>query len=358
VWWNWDPSEVFGFVIFVATVFYIHKYFWNLKITINMVDLSLILVAVSLLYYFMQLNFNLISHNFGLRGTELTNKLQLYWTISLFLLYIQFKINYDIIRYLSYGIIINITSLHNVVYNNTPKLLSSSILFLLFLLVAISYYPIILNFLLNLAGISISNVPNYTSAIITYTIVFIILNFLNPLNFNFIFIYIILLSLNLTTLNFLLIPLLFKFNYVYLNHKYIFIFILTSFINYYKHSLIWLIDSENFFWSSTFSNYLIGLQNFSINSNLIELNNGIKIINNQYILPNLGLCSLCSTSEINMFCHEITISLPTQTLINGSLLNFFLTMSYEYNLTALISISIIINMSFVLNTSNFSSLQH
>lgn len=348
-WWNWDPSEVFGFVVFISTVFYIHKQFRNARVVINTIDLLLVLILIVLLYYFMQLNFNLISHNFGLRGTELVDKLQLYWTIALSLIYIQIKIICNTMWYINYKISINTNLLGIMTYYNAPNIIYNIIFLALVILVGISYYPIILNFVLNLTGVTISSIPNYTAIVIIYISIFTMLNFINPINFNFLFATMVLVYIDINTLNFLIIFLLFKYSYIHLNHKYILIFILVSFTNYYKHTLTWLIDSENFFWSPAFNNYFIGLLNFSVNSNLIEFNNGTKVINNQYILPNVGLCSLCSTSEINIFLHETTISLPLQILTNGSLLKFFLTVSYEYNLNALVGTSILVNILFCFN---------
>lgn len=348
-WWNWDPSEVFGFVVFIGIVFYIHKSLWNSKLYLSAIDFISILIFIAILYYFMQLNFNLISHNFGLRGMELTNKLQFYWAISVVLIYVQSKIKFTTMGYTNYINVININNFHKIPYESSSKLISYVILITLISLVVMSYYPIILNFMLNITGISMSNLPNYITTIVLYIVIFISLNFFNILNSSLISSYIIIFGLEPIILNFLITSFMFKTNYLYLNHKYIFIFILVSFTNYYKHNLLWLTEGENFFWLSNLTNYSIGSLNFSINPSLIEVDNGIRIINNNYLLPSLGLCSLCSTSEINIFSHEVTVSLPTQTLTSGSLLKLFLTTSYEYNFSNLVITLIIISTLFYFN---------
>ena len=67
-WWNWDISEIFGLCITLCLLALFH----DTLLTRNKVFLvGYIFKSGSLLvmfYFFMQLNFNLISHNFGLRS--------------------------------------------------------------------------------------------------------------------------------------------------------------------------------------------------------------------------------------------------------------------------------------------------
>lgn len=69
-WWNWDPSEVFGLYIMVILVHKLHNQLTGLSYTLysSLVTISLL---SSLAYYcFMQVNFSLISHNFGFRDSD------------------------------------------------------------------------------------------------------------------------------------------------------------------------------------------------------------------------------------------------------------------------------------------------
>jgi len=69
-WWNWDPSEVFGLSIMLVILISHHLVFYQ----INYYRYFILIISLSfslLLYYvFMQLNFELISHNFGLRNAD------------------------------------------------------------------------------------------------------------------------------------------------------------------------------------------------------------------------------------------------------------------------------------------------
>lgn len=66
-WWNWDPSETFGLLFLllilmnVHTIFYLedsHRSFKKIKTLVYILILS---------YFFIQLNFDLVSHNFGVK---------------------------------------------------------------------------------------------------------------------------------------------------------------------------------------------------------------------------------------------------------------------------------------------------
>lgn len=89
-WWNWDPSEVFGLVITYSYLYVIHtpkslnRLYWLLN---SLKALSLFYLSV---YFLIQLNFGLVSHNFGTRIDWFANSdhtyLLLLTLMSLFLL--------------------------------------------------------------------------------------------------------------------------------------------------------------------------------------------------------------------------------------------------------------------------------
>ena len=80
-WWNWDPSEVFGLIILLFYLMYTHhvsykqnslqKWFYNL---------SFILIILQV-YFFTQLNFDLVSHNFGTKIDNFIDNTNLYTII-------------------------------------------------------------------------------------------------------------------------------------------------------------------------------------------------------------------------------------------------------------------------------------
>ena len=66
-WWNWDPSEVFGLLFLTLQLINLHEntnYFKLVKVYKKiLINLSLLLG----IYFFIQLNFEIISHNFGVK---------------------------------------------------------------------------------------------------------------------------------------------------------------------------------------------------------------------------------------------------------------------------------------------------
>ena len=82
-WWNWDPSEVFGLLIFLFYLIYTHnrlskqnflnKWYWS-------INFALFLLQI---YFFTQLNFDLVSHNFGTKIDNFIDNTNLYSSIIL-----------------------------------------------------------------------------------------------------------------------------------------------------------------------------------------------------------------------------------------------------------------------------------
>lgn len=70
-WWNWDPSEVFGLVLASFYLRWLHRSGQNLLCLWGNHSLLLNYFHFTLLaYFFIQLNFDLVSHNFGTRADQ------------------------------------------------------------------------------------------------------------------------------------------------------------------------------------------------------------------------------------------------------------------------------------------------
>lgn len=73
-WWNWDPSEVFGLLVMLCILVTGHNSLRNLGTyasTLNKLSTSL---TVFITYFFIQLNFDIVSHNFGTKvGTYVSS---------------------------------------------------------------------------------------------------------------------------------------------------------------------------------------------------------------------------------------------------------------------------------------------
>jgi cytochrome c biogenesis factor len=92
-WWNWDSSETFGLFFFLLPFFFYHnKSYLNFhQKNLNIFKKSTTLLLFS--YFFIQLNFDLVSHNFGIKFFQFfSNNLFFYNTLlTLFFMKIFFN---------------------------------------------------------------------------------------------------------------------------------------------------------------------------------------------------------------------------------------------------------------------------
>ena len=64
-WWNWDSSETFGLMVLLAVL-----YLWHARVLprapfVSVTTTLIFVASIILSYFFIQLNFDLVSHNFG-----------------------------------------------------------------------------------------------------------------------------------------------------------------------------------------------------------------------------------------------------------------------------------------------------
>jgi cytochrome c biogenesis factor len=66
-WWNWDPSEVLGLVLLITPLVLQHSTQTISTLKNGLIKTAVLVLLFTLLYFFTQLNFDLVSHNFGNR---------------------------------------------------------------------------------------------------------------------------------------------------------------------------------------------------------------------------------------------------------------------------------------------------
>lgn len=82
-WWNWDPSEVFGLLIFFFYLVHIHRKTGKQHYLNTWYHNVLICLLLLQVYFFTQLNFDLVSHNFGTKIDNFIDNTNLYTIIVL-----------------------------------------------------------------------------------------------------------------------------------------------------------------------------------------------------------------------------------------------------------------------------------
>jgi len=139
-WWNWDPSEVFGLLVTLFGLLSLHlvmTYTDLFKITTKVITKTLIILFF---YFFIQLNFDLVSHNFG-------TKFFFFFSNNLFFIEALYILVALVISNLSYYWKVHtqvITwSVHYRAYvPNYPSLVTYAYLTLLYLL-SLSFLPLL-----------------------------------------------------------------------------------------------------------------------------------------------------------------------------------------------------------------------
>lgn len=76
-WWNWDPSEMFGFLVLIIVMVSFHHTINLSKYYLYVFSSFIWLLVLLSLYVFIQLNFSLVSHNFGIKSSQFINGNQL-----------------------------------------------------------------------------------------------------------------------------------------------------------------------------------------------------------------------------------------------------------------------------------------
>jgi len=313
-WWNWDSSEVFGLLIMLAYVQLLHQV--SIKTSTLSTQLLILISAIYiyLVYILIQLNFDLVSHNFGTKVTQFISSDQLYYLLALM-----------VIIMLQNFLIKKQKTFNNYCYLflNKPFLTKVFLLtFIVFVAVLLSLSELLNNFYWLLLGSNFANILNVTTYYTPLTIIVLYIAYVNLNLFNIIF-----LSL-LTFLGeyiFALIFLLIRKNPITLLHIYIYVFIFISY-QCLNHSLV--------YWAYLHPN------NYNFISDLIIDNYGLVTkLNTSYIE-----CSFFTLAEnqlndtgwsffhktTNLQSHPFQHNLNTSNTFQGLLVSII---EYTHNIT-------------------------
>jgi len=286
-WWNWDPSEVFGLFIMFVFINVMHSKLNYGKIYASWGRLKLSLVLTVTLYVFIQLNFNLVSHNFGIKVTDFINTSQLFMLMLILSLLLIHKINYRFGHFKNklasviYGLECSYARLNQKLIFYYLTSFITSLVFLL------SFSPLILDFVSKNFGIKSLN------WLLSYEILFYYLLILTSINFwtlssllfftctGFLFYY----SPSLWAPSVLILLPALKYRVMKLH----FIFQLTlilSILNYYNPTLEWTLSGLNFFTTPDFFELkytqclgFFSQSNLYLRQSILEFNNQLSLSN-------------------------------------------------------------------------------
>lgn len=173
-WWNWDPSEVLGLLVLVISLVGIHHFLSNSQTLILIIKLKVGISFFILSYFFTQLNFDLVSHNFG-------NRFTFFFTNTLFYLESAIISSLCLTAGLFFGVkrLLKLRVLRDATLSATPQLAFSLLLSSIWIwLVVTSFLPLCNYFLwqyfhLNLLNISVNHQPTLFYLLLTLYLVFI-----------------------------------------------------------------------------------------------------------------------------------------------------------------------------------------
>ena len=306
-WWNWDPSEVFGLLILLFFVISIHKRTSKQLLLNNYIYIFLYTLILLQIYFFTQLNFDLISHNFGTKIDNFIDNTNLYVFIINITLLQSFYLIYSYINLLKYYML-HIQS--NFIFSN--MIIWTYLIIILYIYIILySLIPLVNDFLWKLINI---NILNYILIFekINLQIFFIILGYF----WEYKIIYLFFLPLLLISFNLVLFPFLYlKHRYFIFFHLCIILFIWLSLLSLHFNFSIWDIYSNKInidMWQS-----FISLNNLSIDS-LFSYYSNLKL----YTAWNTIWYD--TTLEVYSFFFNFKINWISQLMMTGININQFI----------------------------------
>ena len=147
-WWNWDPSEVLGLSFTFTGLLYIHSQITYLTTQLNLYRLMYIVILIVFSYIFIQLNFDLVSHNFGSKFFFFFNNNLFFLELTLLLVFNFLIFLYFIQNAILNTILINITTFTSLFIKKNNLIIWTLVLYLLlFTLIIVSFIPLVNYFL-------------------------------------------------------------------------------------------------------------------------------------------------------------------------------------------------------------------
>lgn len=97
-WWNSDISEMLGLCILIITIVNTHKVFLSSRLHYHLFFIYVSFISFLTLYYFIQVNYELTSHNFGSRFFFFFNNNLLLLELIILLVGCMFKLTYRYVK--------------------------------------------------------------------------------------------------------------------------------------------------------------------------------------------------------------------------------------------------------------------
>jgi len=184
-WWDWDPSEMLGLMFLLTVLALIHSL--NTEVSFYRLANKAVcyILLTTLVFYLVQLNFEFVSHNFGIKSFFLFNNNMIFLE-AFFLNYLLLTLH---IKNINWGYT-NYTPLRRLSYLSRLKIVDKSptlnfnllVSFLVFIYFWLSFLPLINYFSNNFWSLDIITIKSVIRTLNAYSFLFFILYFYTPAN--------------------------------------------------------------------------------------------------------------------------------------------------------------------------------
>lgn len=293
-WWNWDPSETFGLVLMMWYVWNTHVRTMHKLIHNSLLQLKMQIIIFALIYLFIQLNFDLVSHNFGTRLHQFLNS---YYSYLL-------------------GLVVGLSFLFKYAQVTFKKIITlrSFLLWSLSgvttLIILISLTDLYINFTWLLFNINALNLDVNVNNVIFVLISLILIIFFKT---NLFALILLLMNATLYWPIKIILKIRLRFNSLNLAHKLILVWVMLSSF-YINQSLVrWDLSAPNSWLTFLELEHSQAYLNPKLNSLYIEFNN-VFLLNGNYVDTVWGFMSQGSTPSMQSFSHLLSHGLLGQAL--------------------------------------------
>ena len=317
-WWNWDPSEMFGLLVMICLIILMHKKMNYSSFIAFFYFILIYWVAIAGSYVFIQLNFNLVSHNFGIKVSQFINTTQFFIILGVLIIWASILILHNYITLVSYYYLLNNS---NMKVPLTHKILTWVVFTAIFISeFIVSFYPLINDFLWKVFQTNILLVLlNYT-VIIIVGLVYASTFFYKPVKY-FLLLYLFLLKVNVWVLLYLM-PLHFQAYLVLAGHYSILLFVICNIYIFMKIWVNWslivnltYVNIQNIFYDWGPLNYTLNSNNVEVELMLLSNNNNCSKIYNFF--------SSNSVTNLELFNQVFSTFTSFQHLVGGLFQQFF-----------------------------------
>jgi len=337
-WWNWDPSEVFGLVVMVFILVTSHTTHTYNTVHGLFVRLLMQVTTLLLLYLFIQLNFSLVSHNFGIKTTQFVNPIQWFsiLTVYICLLLSRFVIVRSRLRD------------HNILswkrgvlgYAQPKHAIIGCLGVLICAEVVYSFYPLINDFLWKLLNLNTLNNSVRIQSIITYNIVILFMGVWSPISSTTYLAYLVIVSGSGLLLPLLILTSTLRRSSINLSHYLIVVFLYTTLVYAQRNGVYWDLGTTAGMGSGFGAVLTRSLTILSKLSNVLCSESLIISGGILSTLTNFGLFKTSTTPENPIFALTVGWIDSCQVLIDGLFTTLFLVNVADYGIGQLTSLLI------------------